>query len=87
MQVALEGKYAHSPDVVNGLHKQLPSYIRTLSADFGIYLIYWMRCERFQEPKRTREQFDNEVVTEMKIPGNIQATLLDFSYPIAPSRA
>ena len=48
VQVALEGKYAHSLDVVNGLHKQLLSYIRTLSADFGIYLIYWMRCERFQ---------------------------------------
>src|SRR6266508_3659125 len=52
VEIALEGKYAHSRDLHDGLYKQLPAYMRALSADFGIYLIYWMQCERFQEPKQ-----------------------------------
>jgi hypothetical protein len=86
VQIALEGKFAHSRDVLNGLYKQLPSYIRSLSADFGIYLIYWMRCEKFQDPSDTKGDFNNRVTTAIDIPSNIRVVLLDFSYPIMPSK-
>jgi hypothetical protein len=38
IEIALEGKYAHSQDLMDEVLRQLPSYMRALSADFGIIL-------------------------------------------------
>ncbi len=48
--VCLEVKHAHSRKLKNGLTHQLPEYMRTKGADFGIYLVLWFKGKFFGNP-------------------------------------
>ncbi len=48
--VCLEVKHAHSRKLKKGLTHQLPSYMRTKGADFGIYLVLWFKGKNFDSP-------------------------------------
>ncbi len=48
--VCLEVKHAHSQKLKNGLTRQLPSYMKTKGADFGIYLVLWFKGKDFGNP-------------------------------------
>ena len=51
VNVCMEGKNAHSPDLKHGITDQLPSYMQSTGADYGVYLVLWYKCNSFQEPK------------------------------------
>lgn len=48
--VCIEVKHAHSQKLKKGLTHQLPSYMRTKGADFGIYLVLWFKGKDFAKP-------------------------------------
>jgi len=51
VNVCVEGKNAHSPDLEHGITDQLPAYMRSTNADYGVYLVLWYRCKVFPEPE------------------------------------
>lgn len=48
--IAIEVKHAHSIECLDGLHKQLPSYMRNKRIQFGIYIVLWYKCDWFDKP-------------------------------------
>lgn len=86
-EIAIEAKNAHSNDVAKGITKQLPKYIENLGADFGIYLVYWLKCRFLNEPAQSSfGEFQIEKINTLKYPGTIRVVGLDLSYPVYPSR-
>jgi hypothetical protein len=86
-QVAIEAKKANSRDVVNGLQHQLPAYMASINADFGIYLIYWFRSSHFAEPSYSRfHDFQMGVINPTAYQGNIRVLGFDFSLAESPSK-
>lgn len=50
VRVALEAKKADSPRLIPGFTDQLPEYMRRLGTDYGIYIVYWLKSERYPHP-------------------------------------
>lgn len=49
-RIAIEAKYAHSSDLEAGIAVQLPTYMKAIGADTGVYLVLWAKSEEFLEP-------------------------------------
>jgi len=55
--VCAEFKNYHSPDLLDGLERQLPDYMRRQHSVYGAYCILDFRGERFPHPNISEEQF------------------------------
>ncbi|PIG30499.1 hypothetical protein CLU93_4838 [Janthinobacterium sp. 35] len=49
-KIAIEAKKAHSADLEHGFTHQLPAYMERLETRHGIYLVYWLRSDRYLRP-------------------------------------
>ena len=85
----VEFKYAHSNDIVHGLLKQLPAYMKAKGCDFGVYCIPYFKGPHFQEP----HDYDSIglrmlLEREKRAAGlrNIRTLVFDFSRPRSPSK-
>ncbi len=86
--LAIEAKHAHSKDIEHGLFTQLPTYMRAVSADFGIYLVLWFKGKDFDRPAETdfdqlRDKFE---LKRPRPPSNIRIMHLNLSIPAPPSK-
>jgi hypothetical protein len=63
--VCVEVKNAHAQKerLKHGISSQLPTYMQSKGADFGIYLVLWYKGQHFDEPKRYDDyhQMENEL--------------------------
>jgi hypothetical protein len=78
-RIAIEGKNAHSPDLLHGLQHQLPSYMADVHADQGIFLVLWYGLA--QEPLH---EFSWRL-TQARPLSNIGIEVIDLAFPRAPS--
>lgn len=89
IKVCLEFKHAHSQDLEHGLLSQLPSYMRNLGCDFGIYCVTFFKGGEFYEPK----EYDLHGI-DFYLKGlvlqyglfNIRIIVIDLSKPKIPSK-
>lgn len=84
VKIAIEGKKAHSTDVLHGLQNQLPTYMEKSRADRGVYLVLWFKSQHYQHPEMTREIL-NAYLTSRKRLQEIGVIIVDVSLPLAPS--
>jgi hypothetical protein len=84
VNICVEGKNAHSTDLEHGVTNQLPAYMRSAQANYGVYLVLWYKCEAFPEPAQ-----DNIDVTwgltKLRPWENIVVESFDLAIPTPPS--
>jgi hypothetical protein len=78
-KIAIEGKNAHSADLLHGLQHQLPSYMADVRADHGIYLVLWYGLS--EEPLG---DFTWRLTRARPLP-NIAIEAIDLAFPLHPS--
>lgn len=85
INICVEGKNAHSNDLAHGLTNQLPEYMKSMDADYGVYLVLWYKCDSFQKPNRNSLDVTLELskVLPMK---TIVVEKFDLSIPLSPSK-
>lgn len=84
LKLCIEVKNAHSDDIEHGLTAQLPEYMRSKSADYGIYLVFSYKCDQFEKPEKDISILKLELTRLNKI-GNISIETFDLSMPLPPS--
>jgi len=83
-RIAVEGKNAHAADLRHGLQHQLPAYMHSVGADYGVYLVLWFKCAEFPCPPE--EQVDVSWPLAKLVSGsNIDVQFLDVSLPVTAS--
>jgi hypothetical protein len=89
VNVCVEFKHAHSPDLESGLLKQLPAYMRAKGCNFGLYCVMFFKGPYFTEPKKYDLQnidlFLNRLASSAGL-SNIRVLIFDFSHPKPPSQ-
>jgi len=87
--VCVEFKHAHSPDLEDGLLKQLPAYMRAKGCDFGLYYVMFFKGPYFTEPRkydlRNIDLFLNGLANSAGL-SNIRILIFDLSHPKPPSQ-
>ncbi len=86
--IAVEFKNAHSPDLIDGIKKQLPTYMDTIGADYGIYVVLNYQGEWFAKPKLTKAQLLAKLQTspELAYSRRITVLIFDLSKPHQASK-
>jgi len=90
--VCVEFKHAHSPDLEDGLLKQLPAYMRAKGCNFGVYCVMFFKGPYFNEPKNLNLRGQNaiDIFLNRKASSaglsNIRVLIFDFSHPKPPSQ-
>jgi hypothetical protein len=83
-RIAVEGKNAHATDLRHGLQHQLPAYMHSVGADYGVYLVLWFKCAEF--PRPSGEHVDVSWPLAKLVSGsNIDVQFLDVSLPVTAS--
>jgi hypothetical protein len=82
--ICIEAKNAHSNDIQHGVAHQLPAYMQSSKADFGIYLVLWYKCEEFNHPPSTDWELTLSL-TKIKPWKTITVEKFDLSLPKSPS--
>lgn len=87
--VCAEFKHAHSPDLEDGLLKQLPAYMQAKGCNLGLYCVMFFKGPYFEEPKkhdlRNIYLFLNGIANSVGL-SNIRVLVFDFSHPKPPSQ-
>jgi hypothetical protein len=84
VNLCIESKNAHSPDLEHGIAHQLPTYMRNTNAAYGVYLVLWYRCKEFAAP--TQSQVDLITRLHERRPWqNIIVEIFDLAIPTSPS--
>jgi len=84
VNVCVEGKNAHSNDLKHGITDQLPSYMRSNGADYGVYLVLWYQCDEFQKPSSSETDVTWEL-TKLRPWKTIVVEKFNLALPISPS--
>ena len=88
VKACIEFKNAHSEDVLHGMVRQLPSYMRTHATDVGYYCIPWFQGRHFDQPDQPLKEFRGSLVSELVNAGlkDIGLVIIDVSGGVAPSK-
>lgn len=86
-KVCVEVKLAHSSQLFHGITSQLPTYMRSRGATFGIYLVLYFRCAHFDSPTETKNELLWRLANERDHAGlhNIRPFVLDVTARPPPS--
>lgn len=89
VDVCIEFKQAHSHDLLDGLLKQLPEYMKAKGCDSGIYCVMYFRGEYFSKPESydvDKLMFFLEMERRKAGLHTIRILVMDFSYQTPPSK-
>ncbi|MEE9213363.1 MAG: hypothetical protein V3U54_01015 [Thermodesulfobacteriota bacterium] len=86
-KIAIEAKKAESTDLVEGITTQLPIYMQRIGTDYGIYLVYWLKCPDYPYPNKYNEYGELEIEVLNPIPrtGTIRTIGMNLSKEANPS--
>ena len=85
--IAMEAKHAHAKDIAHGLFTQFPIYMRSVSANFGIYLVLWFKGKDFDLPAESNfNQLQARLERKKRPPSDVRIMHLDLSIPPPPSK-
>jgi hypothetical protein len=91
LRVCVELKLAHNTKLDDGIIKQLPIYMRSLSTKQGVFLVLWFKCTKapfvFNNPPAydSLEQLEDKL-TLINTDRNISIITIDCSKPTSPSK-
>lgn len=86
-KVALEAKKAENTQLIHGLEVQLPQYMRSIGATYGVYLTYWLRSNAYPYPEQqSYAQLEAEKLHPIRRPPTIRTIGLDLSLGSTPSK-
>ena len=87
--VCVEFKHAHSPDLRNGLLKQLPAYMRAKGCDFGLYCVLFFKGPYYEKPRKYNldniDLFLNRLASSKGL-SNIKILVFNLSRLKSPSQ-
>lgn len=87
--VCVEFKHAHSPDLEDGLLKQLPEYMRAKGCNFGLYCVLFFKGSYFTEPNKFElnsiDLYLNGLANSAGL-SNIRNLIFNFAHPKPPSK-
>lgn len=82
--ICVEGKNAHSPDLEHGVKDQLPAYMHSTNANYGVYLVLWYQCDRFPEPRESKLDITWRL-TKLRPWETIVVETIELAFPKPPS--
>lgn len=87
LRVCVELKHAHSSNLVDGLTKQLPEYMKGERCQHGIYFVLWYKGEAFEKPTNYPNiESMRRDLTESHRSKKISLMIVDCSKPTSPSK-
>lgn len=85
--IAIEAKKADSRDVEHGFTRQLPEYMRRLNTRYGIFLVYWLRSDRYPHPvQESYPEFEIAELHPLQRSGHVRTVGINLALDRAPSR-
>lgn len=86
--VCMELKHAHSDAIYDGLETQLPAYMRSKGAEFGIYGVLWFKGSDFDKPNEEFPLFSAALTARCAELGlKIKVEVFDLTRPVAPTKS
>lgn len=87
MNVCVELKNAHHPNLEHGITTQLPLYINDIGSREGIFLVLWYKSAKFKNPSAFNDIKELEMFLLEKSPKKyrIQSLIIDCSPKASPS--
>lgn len=86
-KIAIEAKKAHSADLEHGFTHQLPEYMERLETRHGIYLVYWLKSDRYPRPDfPTYHDLEMEKLHPLARKGYVRTIGLNLALDRSPSR-
>jgi hypothetical protein len=89
-RVCAEFKRAQSSDLEHGLTHQLPEYMHSEGADFGVYGVLWFKGADFDEPARaatvTDLKLQLDVLAREDGVRDVRLLLIDVGFRASPSK-
>ena len=81
-------KNAHHKDLLQGLTKQLPEYMKDESTKDGIYFVLWYKCSEFLKPTRFNSTTELQKYLEESVPDKyrIKILIIDCTKKEVPSK-
>jgi hypothetical protein len=88
MNVCVELKNAHHPNLKHGIGVQLPLYIKDIGNKEGIFLVLWYKSDEFDRPKKFNEIKDIEDFLLNNFPKKyrIKPLIIDCTKKTSPSK-
>lgn len=89
-KICVEFKHAHSEKLEHGLLVQLPNYMQSMRAKYGIYCVLYFKSEWFDLPKKYENRYDLELkLAEIRSAAihPIQQNIKVFSIPFAKGKS
>jgi hypothetical protein len=95
-RICVEFKHAHSRDLYRGLMEQLPRYMESQAATYGIYGVFWFKGRDWDQP--TLDLPLSGIADEPEalrsalgeaarvLPGRVAVVVIDVSRRLSPSR-
>lgn len=84
--ICIEAKKAHSQDLEHGITTQLPSYMQSSGACFGVYLVLWFKCAAFSRPNKEKPQLRSRLMELRPLPNAMAVEFLNLGRPAPPSK-
>ncbi|PUB78033.1 MAG: hypothetical protein DBO99_07990 [gamma proteobacterium symbiont of Ctena orbiculata] len=87
MNVCVELKNAHHPNLKHGITTQLPLYIKDVGSREGIFLVLWYKSDKFNKPTAYADINELELVLSNIAPKKykIKSLIIDCSPKASPS--
>lgn len=86
-KIAIEAKKAHSSDLEHGFTHQLPAYMERLETRHGIYLVYWLRSDRYPRPDfPAYHNLEMEKLHPLARVGYVRSVGMNLALDRSPSR-
>jgi len=87
-KVGIELKKAHHENLIDGLVKQLPQYLKDEGTKHGIFLVLWFKNDTFRQPAKYNSIPDLIKDLEQNIPQNykFEIVVIDCTKQVSPSR-
>lgn len=86
-KIAIEAKKADSSNLVQGLTTQLPDYMERIGTNYGIYLVYWLKCEDYAYPSQNSyAELEIEMLHPLQRAQTIRSIEMDLSIAQSPSK-
>jgi hypothetical protein len=84
--VCIEAKKADSADLEHGIEKQLPEYMSSAGADFGVYLVLSFKSPTYPHPKEDKFTMNGRLMKLRPMAEIMAVEWVDLSHPVPPSR-
>ena len=88
MNVCVELKNAHHPNLKHGIEVQLPLYIKDIGNKEGIFLVLWYKSDEFDNPTNFNviKDIEDFLLNNISKKYRIKPLIIDCTKKISPSK-